>query len=46
MSLRPGEFDQLAAAGWIIVVDSPWRRAAERLRILARTMLRPAGRTA
>ncbi len=42
MSMRRAEFARLEAAGWIVIVDSPWRRAADRLRALARDVLRPA----
>lgn len=48
MSGRRAELARLEAAGWTVLVDSPWPRMAERLRAVARavlwTALRPAGR--
>jgi hypothetical protein len=50
MSARRGEYERLEAAGWTVIVDSPWLRLAERLRQVARsvfrTLFRPVGRTA
>jgi hypothetical protein len=50
MSARRSEYARLEAAGWTVIVDSPWLRLAERLRTAARavsrSVFRPIGRPA
>jgi hypothetical protein len=50
MSVRSTEFARLEAAGWTVLVDSPWPRLAQRLRTATwsalRWVFRPAGRPA
>jgi hypothetical protein len=49
MSRRRNELARLEAAGWTVIVDSPWRRGAQRVRAAvgaALAMLASSGRPA
>jgi hypothetical protein len=41
---RQSEFARLRAAGWIVTVDSPWRRALVALRAVATSSVRAVSR--
>jgi hypothetical protein len=45
MNLRRSEYARLEAAGWTVIVDSPWPRLAERLRTAARSVSRSVSRS-